>query len=334
MLHFRLIYEQIEAAKAQMLGSSLLGYRLALILLDNVAELLMHRELQMYFALEDRFKPKWEPAYSQWIQGGLGPKYTAEERAAAEREFEPKTRILGHRLGRISADDRLVLSVCHKMRCEAFHQGRLRPGVFEIVVRVLYLTVVELTRKLSAPPITVRGRPSNEEAAFMVRFGVEDAFLLPTDKGRRQLADHLLHGLQLQVSAVAAGLSQDLLERIDEMLGGLSYLSKTGTDAEIDRNLQYTQFWREVGIDLAKAGVREPKLEEAFQEWQSGGHAKYTLHKVQRWRRQAEAIGRSASAVRALDHYWGIDRRLRPLEDDVSQAVAEYDDWIDAQIHS
>jgi len=121
MLHFRLIYEQIEAAKAHMLSGSLLGYRLALILLDNAAELMLHRELRMWFALEDQFMPRTEPARSEWIQAGHGPKYTAEERSDAEHEFEPKARILEHRLHRISKDDRIVLFVCHKIRNEAFH---------------------------------------------------------------------------------------------------------------------------------------------------------------------------------------------------------------------
>jgi len=130
---------------------------------------------------------------------------------------------------------------------------------------------------------------------------------------------------------MAERLSHDLVERIDETLGGLETLSQSGN---IDRDLQYQQFWEQVGARLAKSDVREPQLEQAFHQWQSEGRAKYTLHKVQRWRRQAEAVGRSASATRAIDHYWAIDRRLRPLEDEVSEAVADYDDWIDAQVHS
>jgi len=42
----RLIYEQIEEAKKYILGGSLLQLRLALILVDNVVELMMYRELE------------------------------------------------------------------------------------------------------------------------------------------------------------------------------------------------------------------------------------------------------------------------------------------------
>ena len=37
MIRIRLIYEQIEAAKLHLEGGSVLGWRLALILLDNAA---------------------------------------------------------------------------------------------------------------------------------------------------------------------------------------------------------------------------------------------------------------------------------------------------------
>ena len=39
------------------------------------------------------------------------------------------------------------------------------------------------------------------------------------------------------------------------------------------------------------------------------------------------------SPAAALTHYWSIDRKLRPLEDDISKAVWRYEEEIDAQIH-
>jgi len=85
----RLIYEQIEEAKRYLLGCSLLQVRLALILLDNAAELLMCRELQHEFALNDGWEPEWEPARTEWIRAGLGPKYTDEERKNSTRNSNP-----------------------------------------------------------------------------------------------------------------------------------------------------------------------------------------------------------------------------------------------------
>jgi len=331
----RLIYEQIEAAKTYLLNGSLLGCRLSLILLDNAAELMMHRELEHHFAREDKWSPKWEPARTEWLQAGRGPKYTPEERNDAQREFEPKTRILCIRLGRISDEERRILNVCHKLRCEAFHSGKLRHPILEHVSRLLYVTVVELTLKLRIRSFMLPGqRPALEDANFLERFGLVNALALVGEDGLRQLADRLLADVDFDPSAFSAALSDDLVESIDRTLQGLEYVGETSDRSQVDRNLQYTQFWRDKGAVLAESGVREPDLESAYRRWQEEGCAIYTLHKIDRWRRQAEAIRRCKTPARALGHYWGVDRRLRPLEDDVAEAVFQYDERINSLIHS
>jgi hypothetical protein len=333
MINVRLIYEQIEAGKSYLLSGSVLGYRLALILLDNTAELLMHRELENEFAFSDNLRPKWEPAYTEWLQAGRGPKYTADERKAAEREFEPKTRILCLRLGRISPEDRRILTVCHRLRGETFHRGTLRQSILAQVTKLLYLTVVELTVKL---PIHGLIEPTSDfdpdGVKFLQRFGFNYGSALLSHNGRRRLADHLLVGLNFDPSAFRATLADDLIERIDGMLESMEYIGGTTDRAQIDRNLQFGQFWQEMGVMLANRGVREPELTTAFCQWQSEGRTTYTLEKIARWRQQAEAIRRCKTPGSALDLYGATDKRLRPLEDDVMEAVFRYDEEIDMRI--
>ena len=333
MLRIRLVYEQIEAAKMHLLTRSVLGCRLALILLDNVAEILMHRELETRFAFDDHLMPKWEPARTEWLNLGHAPKYSLAERRDAQEYFAPKTKILCLRLAKISVEDRQVLDVCHKLRNEAFHRGKLRGSILELVCRLLYRTVVGLTVKLPIRSFALPGRhPKSEDASFMSRFGLRDAMMLGTDKGREQCAERLLDGIALD-SSFSAVLSDDLLERIDETIGGMEHVSNAGDDTELDRGLQYTQFWRTLGADLMNTGVRGPAMENAFRSWQAQGSAVYTLTKIQRWKQQAEALSKCSSPAIALDHYWAVDKRLRPLEEEVSEAVWRYDEEIDAQIH-
>ena len=331
MIRIRLIYEQSEAAKSHLEGGSVLGWRRALILLDNAAEILMHRELEAQFALDDHLMPKWEPLRTDWIARGHGPKYSAKERQEAERNFRPKMRVLCTRLGRISDEDRQVLDVCHQLRNETFHRGKLREAILERVTKLLYTIVVGLTIKLPARSFVLpRQHASQEDASFLNRSGLKGAFMLGTDDGRERCAKQLLDGVTVGPS-FSAVLSEDLLERIDETIGGLEYVSNTNDYSKLDRGLQYTQFWRDVGAELMKNGVREPALENAFRSWQ--GRATFTVRKIERWRQQAEAISRYPSSAIALGHYWAVDKRLRPLEEEVSEAVWRYDEEINAQIH-
>ncbi len=263
----------------------------------------------------------------------MRPRYTAEERRRAEREFEPKLRILGFRIGQISPEDRAILKVCHRLRCETFHGGAIRRTILSQVTVLLLQTTVALTLKLPIRSFIMPApTPAEPDASFLARYELKDAMLLATDEGRERIARKLLDGVGLDAAAFAATLSEDLVRRIDEdIVGGLAYLNDH--DADIDRNLQYGQFWQERGIALAEAGVFQPELDEAFKEWQAEGRARYTMSKIERWRRQAELVARCHRPSTALELWWAIDEAVRPLEVGIGKAVAEYDDWINSQIH-
>jgi hypothetical protein len=335
MENIRLIYEQIEEAKRQIQAGSLLRLRLALILLDNAAELMMYRELENEFAWCDQTMPRWEPARTDWLEHGLGPKYTPEERRGAEKEFDPKARILALRLGRITADERDVLSVCHKFRCEAFHRGHLRREILLPVCKLLYLTVAALTVKLWARSYLLPSPdPHPDDTGFLARFGIANALSLTTDEGREQLRRVLIEDVVLDVGGLCQVLSADLTERLENTIDNLAYLGGTEDNTEIDHNLQYTQFWREQGAELAKQGVREPDLTKALEDWKVAGGARYTLAKMRLWLRRAEHISRRKDPARALVDYWALEKRFGALEEEVAEAVVDYEDRIDAEIHS
>ncbi len=327
--YVRLIYEQIETAKAHLLKADVLDCRLALIILDNTAELLMARELKNRFDFED-FLYGRGPARRA---NAPRPNYTTEERERAQWEFEPKLRVLGFRMGKISPEERAILKVCHRLRNEAFHAGALRRTILTQATILLFQTTVGLTVKLPIRSFTLPGpRPSDADRGFLERFELPDAMLIGLDEGREQIARKLMYGIALD-QAFAATLAADLIARIDDdILGGLQCLAED-RDADIDYNLQHTQFWQDQGARLMDVGVREPKLSEAYEQWKAEGRAKYTVSKIKNWRRQAELIARRDRPSAALEQWWAIDEKIQPLETDLNQAVAEYDDRINAEIH-
>ena len=174
------------------------------------------------------------------------------------------------------------------------------------------------------PPPT----PAEPDARFLERFELGDATLLATDEGRRQIARRLLEGITIGTLIFAETLSRDLVERIDEhILGGLHYLAD-GCDADIDRNLQYTQFWRDRGISLAEAGVREPTLEEAYQQWKAEGRAHTRSAKSRDGVDRPWHLHTVLCHPRRLIAGWAIDKRIQPLESDIGNGVDRYDNEI------
>jgi len=55
------------------------------------------------------------------------------------------------------------------------------------------------------------------------------------------------------------------------------------------------------------------------------------MHRINRWKRQADAIANSKLAARGLSLYWGIEKRFIPFEVDVARALAEYENRLDAE---
>lgn len=334
MERLRLLYEQIEEAKRLMLSGTLPHLRLALILLDNAAELIMYRELSYRFAEDDYYARLRENLRSAGMEGSVPCKYTDEERRAAEQEFKPMVRILCLRFRMISEKQGTILRVCHEMRRDAFHRGEMNPTILGPVTQLLFLTVAELAKAFPVHSYSIAGgNPTGENADFLARFGI-NPHELGDQKGKEKIYSKLIEGIAFD-ARLRETLSSDLIERIDGTIGGLSYLENDSSNRnELDHNLRYTQFWRERGADVAKKAHgegRAPKddLDKAYREWLANPGPRFTMDKVERWRRQASAIARAKHAADALARYRAIERLFAPLEEDIDKAVADFDEHID-----
>jgi hypothetical protein len=333
----RLIYEQLEEAKRLMRDGSASKLRLALILLDNAAELLMYRELRKQFATDDYWRRG--SAWRHHSEDRAKIKYTDEERRRSEKEFAPMTKLLAMRLGRISSQDRTILDICHGVRRDAFHRGEMNNRIFAAVTRLLFVTVVNLTTKLPFRSfMIVGGTGTNEDSAFLTRFQLSHREQLATDGAKAQLAAVLLDGIAFDDAEFGEVLASDLEESIESIMGGIAYVNDQCSDVQADKHLQYGQFWRERGAAIATECDRQGRgckdeLDAAFQRWLENPGPKFTFRKLRVWRHHASAIRSIRSPSDMLARYWAIHRRIADLEEEVLRGVAEYDDYIDMLVH-
>lgn len=333
MERIRLIYGQIEAAKVHMLRDTVLDNRIALILLDNVVELIMNRELVNQFALDEYYKPTWEPALTRWKKSNLMPNYSEEEKEKAGKEFRYKTRVLSLRLNRISINDRIILDVCHSMRSETFHNEVLRHGILAQIVRLLYLTTLDLSEKLPVQSyILPHQGEKGDDHDFLEKYSLEHPYSLTSSEGRQKIVRTLAEGVEIDASDFALMLSKDLLARIDDVIGGLYYLNDSSDEKDIDRDLQFTQFWSAHGTELHKDRIAGEALKDAFKIWQEEGNAKYTFKVIDNWITQAKAISKFNDPAKALEQFWGIENSFGPFEDHVGEEVSHFDAYINSQI--
>ena len=338
MERLRLLYEQIEEAKRLMMSATLPHLRMSLILLDNAAELIMYRELGYRFARDDYYRPTRENLRRGGMEEGpFSLKYTEAERRAAEQEFKPMVKITLLRFRMISEKQATILRVCHEMRKDAFHRGEMNPTILQPLTQLLFLTVAEMAKAFPVHSYSIAaGVPSGENAAFLARFGIRQDEL-SNENGKDKLFGKLVEGIAFD-AFVRQTLSRDLEERIDDTIGGLSYLNNGSSNrGELDHGLRYGQFWRGRGAEIARMADEQNKppkdsLDEAYREWSENPGPRFTMDKLERWRKEASAIARVKHPADALAKYRAIERRFAPLEEDVSRAVADYDDYINLQI--
>jgi hypothetical protein len=69
-------------------------------------------------------------------------------------------------------------------------------------------------------------------------------------------------------------------------------------------------------------------------EYRSKFKAKVTLATIVRWKRQAAKIKSEDMPGAVMRKFSEIDRHLLKIEDIIYEAVAEFDIYIDSQIHS
>ena len=104
------IIEQLDRAAFELATDHPINNRLALILIDNALELVVHRRC-MDSAGWDRHLVREHRR--------LSPK---QRRMAEGRSFEDKLAVLGH-LDDLSDAERRFISICHDYRSELYHVG-------------------------------------------------------------------------------------------------------------------------------------------------------------------------------------------------------------------
>ncbi len=224
------------------------------------------------------------------------------------------------------------------MRNEAFHRELMNEEILEPTTELLFLTVVELARDFPVHSYGVPGgTPSGENAKFMCRFGSEKPYDLASQETKAKIYAKLIEGVAIDWT-LANKLSEDMTNRLDEILNGLAYVNDEETDYQkLEHILRYAQFWREKGAEVMRksyeAGkVPKDELDAAFAQWSKSPGPRYTIEKVKRNRVHATAIAKMANPADALARYSAIEKWMAPLEADISRAVIEYEQHIDAMI--
>jgi hypothetical protein len=331
----RLIYEQLEEAKAYLLRGSLFNLRLAVILADNTAELLVYSTLQRTFDRDDWLRPlrKNCELAGRPIDSAIALKYSEEERAKAEKEFEPMVQLAQHKLRLISGSDATILRIAHRLRRDAFHRGQIRQDILGPIVRLLFATVVGLAQSVHFTDLVQTFPPADGDEAFLERFGMAVRTFWCGDDYNGKLGAVLLKDAEFNFDEFRTVLTNDLLGRVEAAINQVTYFFKEDEQNEALLRRQFT-----VGIPVeVRVAIRDSKkhvqeLDRQFDIWRKTAVPLVTREWLLRFR---DAIARklnSRQPAQVLATYWGLDKKFSPIESFINDYVAAIDSAIQMEI--
>lgn len=213
-----------------------------------------------------------------------------------------------------------MLRVCHKFRNEAYHKGIIRDMILIQVIRAYFQTVCEIFPSLW---IDTYSYSSHEEVKKLLKKYEEESIFLTHDIIKR-IYQKILQGRNVNLSALAESLSDDLIKRIQETIDASEdSVSVNGRSA--DERLKWLQFRNEGIIEFGVTEsdeayhVKQKKIQDEFAKYRP----KITIKKLIRWIERAKAIKNERDRGKIFQKYWDIDREFVNIEDLVMEAIIE-----------
>ncbi len=353
---FTLALEQLQLCRELLLDGSPAKARMAVILLDGLADAILYRRLErLYRVSENEFV-------------GLGP-YGKDVRRQARNDFGKRvslcsdptadTFVSGGGGPLVTTDAAVVLRVGHSYRNAAYHRDRHNPATIGAVGRVFFKAVAELFERSQFAGHTSGGLPVEQieslrrlgvpvhgssinwrEAASTLAQELSAALAVPHAELVTQLADDLV-GRAAAVEELAAYVP-GTRDEFDSSMASLEFRDAHGADEQLldfgERrdpvrrsvvgNIPLTQELRDEGAVAER--LYQERLVELRRTWQP----RATMRSSTEATDIAKQLREETETLHALTVYQGIDGKLDILEDYSTHAVIEFDHYVDMQIEA
>lgn len=195
---FREFIEILDTCQGLVRSSSPVKIRLAIVLLDNLAEVLMYHAGNAPIE-HDAFSKRLTPA-----------QYSPSDRERFQRDFRGKIWFLSEKSSLLPADDATVLRVAHAYRNAAFHRDEHNHHANKIIVVLLFGVTCRLLSSTYGDNTTVGGDKSIER--WLKSYGINAPFL-EFGSASRHIGSLLLESIAVSDEDVRSALTRDLDER-------------------------------------------------------------------------------------------------------------------------
>lgn len=318
---------QMDEGKQHLVKGSVPALRVALLLLDNAAEVLLDRWIAHDLALDglsERLQrrihelgiPEDHSALADLLQHRF---LTHDEKRRVSRYFDEKIRYVTETKKVLSPSVGAVLSHLHRYRNEAYHSGRVKPQILRTSVMIHLELCCQLTMALKPSG----GYSSSDDFSWLEeRFGLRPHDLWD-DAKMVSLISAFRGGLAIADSSIGGTLALNLECRIIEVNEALDFICGESRD-HVDRGkaLAYAQGF----------ALEEIKNEPPYRSVPRDVSRPLSLEHLSELVLFPNLIRAAPNPVEGFEIYAEADPLLERIEFVVSRLAGAIDEAIELQI--
>ncbi|MBI5103000.1 MAG: hypothetical protein HZB33_14380 [Nitrospirae bacterium] len=319
MKEIRKDIEQLKEVAGQLEKATPTSARIALLLLDNLVELLMYKKIRLEFMSDSE--------YGRIIP----PKYSSKKRKDVIEYFNEKVNFLITEIRNINEDEGAVIKCAHFFRNEAYHNGVLKEPVILNITRTYFEAACHLF-----PRLWIKAYSYSSDAdvkSFLSEFDIQEAGI--TTENLSKVCERILTGNKCSTEELCIRLSQYLVQRIDESLEHLNFLASNSMRKEtvdvILRRMQFVEMLAKFDFPYTDEGFQQ--LIKTQNELWPTYKPQITTKRFERWKERALLLNKEKMPGAALKKFLNLEKEYLPIERKIEDSVFKFEEMIDAMIH-
>ena len=317
------VVEQLDRAIRELRIDHPINNRLALILVDNATELILHRRCR-YHADLDRVLQKLSPRQRMKARGVF---------------LDGKLKVL-EAMGDISGNERAFIAIAHHYRNELYHVGLKHDGIIRSMTGCYFELCCDLFERLKPGWSSVSSTDSFSEILdrYLPEESAHGAFsIVESEVFTKKLREQF----PTAVDSLQETLAENARQTVEKLKGSLDFVVHENPGSQdfgtVLRNIQWHfDFTRALEREGVEGTWMVPGYLEGVERVRSSiepsWRQRYKTVPAANWLKRADAIECESDELKAMARFQALRNDMQYLEEAISMAAIELDTWIQSEI--
>ena len=351
------IVEQLDRAATELSTDHPINNRLALILIDNATELMLHGQCTSHLECDSTYFPmlkSYESILERHPEADVsGPMndmakhvLTPQQRSSARGKSLPgKLKVLADK-GDLTTDERQFIAAAHDYRNELYHVGLAHADIIRAIATHYFLLACDLLPRMRNSFFWSETISSDEKYTDIAKryLPVRDGKVDLSQSGsgiREHMAQLLRYALPTGIPHLSTVLAHSAENSIKALMQNFQFLVRDNPFSYDEKGMLVVAQWQ---FDLTKAleckevdGLwvdpnYRRELEQVASELEETWKPNHRSIPIDSWTRRSDTIRNELDPLTALYKFQSLKKDMAYLEDAFQSASEDLDKWIQHQI--